>query len=212
MIMASKEREYIERQRQMYRSPLELQKDIDARYGADAEQKMDFKEVHEVFNEAMGWAMSHDIAMRDYWAEQCGYAFQWDENDPKPIIKKVVASLKVMAKHLAHGLELGLSDMEQQVIDTLWGWVPHDYQNNYVICAREVSEVIVRLLPPESEERSEDGYIAYYNQVMAEVKMLAAKYDVDFDMSDYNLSAGYFYDWMSDEYGMIFDDAWDREY
>jgi hypothetical protein len=47
--------------------------------------------------------------------------------------------------------------------------------------------------------------------VIAEVKQLAQKHDVDFDTSDYNLSAGYFYEWLSDEYGIIFDDAGDRE-
>ena len=46
---------------------------------------------------------------------------------------------------------------------------------------------------------------------MKEVKLLAKKFNVDFDTSDYNLSAGYFYEWLSEEYGMIFDDAWDRE-
>jgi hypothetical protein len=43
------------------------------------------------------------------------------------------------------------------------------------------------------------------------VKRLAEKYDVDFDTSGYSLSAGYFYEWLSKEYGMIFDDAYDRE-
>ena len=205
--MASKVKDYIEKQRQLHRSPVVLQQDIDARYGADAEQKMSFQEAHDIYDEAIGWSMWHDIAMQDYWAEQCGFGHQWDEADPKPIIRKVLETLKTTAVHLAHGQELGLSDMEQQVVDTLWGWVPHDYQDNYVACAREVSEVIVRLLPPETEERSEDGYVAYYQQ-----KQLAAKYDVEFDTSDYNLTVGYFYEWMSGEYGMIFDDAWDRDY
>lgn len=210
--MASKAKDYIEKQRQLHRSPVVLQQDIDARYGADAEQKMSFQEAHDIYDEAIGWSMWHDIAMQDYWAEQCGFGHQWDEADPKPIIRKVLETLKTTAVHLAHGQELGLSDMEQQVVDTLWGWVPHDYQDNYVACAREVSEVIVRLLPPETEERSDVGYVAYYHKVMAEVKQLAAKYDVEFDTSDYNLTVGYFYEWMSGEYGMIFDDAWDRDY
>jgi hypothetical protein len=116
-----------------------------------------------------------------------------------------------MKVHLQRGKELGLSLLEQRTLDTLWSWVPHDYPENYVACAREVSDAIVRLLPPEDEERSEEGYIAYYNQVIEEVKRLAEKYDVDFDTSGYSLSAGYFYEWLSKEYGMIFDDAYDRE-
>ena len=66
-------------------------------------------------------------------------------------------------------------------------------------------------MPPETEERTEDGFEAYYAAVIAEVKQLTAKHDVDFDTSDFNLSFGYFHEWLSIEYGLIFDDAWDRE-
>jgi hypothetical protein len=211
MANAKKAREYIEKRRRMFRSPVELQQDVETRYGTDAEVKVSFQEARDLYDEALGWANSHDIAMQDYWAEQCGYAFQWDEENPKPIIRKVLGALKEMADHLKRGRELELNDLEQQVIDTLWGWVPHDYPENYVACAREVSKAIVRLLPPEREDKSEEEYVAYYKKVIAEVKQLAQRHDVDFDTSDYNLSAGYFYEWLSDEYGIIFDDAGDRE-
>lgn len=209
--MASKAREYIEKQRRLFRSPVEVQKDIDARYGADAEQKMSFKEARDVYDEAICWASWHDLAMQDYWALHCGHNFKWDEDNPKPIVKSVLDALREMADHLQHGHQLGLSGLEQRVLDTLWGWVPHDYQDNYVACSRDVSEAIVRLLPTETEERSGSGYQSYYDSVIREVKLLAEKYDVDFDTSEYNLTIGYFYEWLSEEYGIIFDDAWDRE-
>lgn len=206
--MGSKGRKNIDGERQMYRSPIELQKVVDVRYGADAEQKMSFKEAYGVYQESICWSSRHDIAMQDYWAQECGMGIHnWDENTPNPYVKKVLATLKIMSNHLAHGQELGLSDLEQRVVDTLWGWVPHDYEENYVTCAREVSKAIVRFLPPETEERSEEGYAAYYRKVISEVKRLAAKYDVDFDTTNYNLTAGYFYEWMSSEYGMIPDDT-----
>lgn len=202
--MASKEREYINKHRQLFKSPVELQKEVDARYGADAEQKMSDKEAHDVYSEAIRWASWNDIAMQDYWAEECGSGIhRWDENNPKPYVKKVLATLKTMAEHMIHGQQLGLSDLEQRVVDTLWGWVPHNYQDNYVACAREVSKAIIRLLPPDSEEKSKEGYKAFYRQVINEVKRLAAQYDVDFDTSEYNLTIGYFYEWMSIEYGLV---------
>lgn len=209
--MASKEREYIERHRRMFRSPVELHEDVCARYGADAAQKMSYREARKVYEECIGWAIWHNLAMQDYWAFQCGFSYQWDEENPKPIIEKVCATLKAAAEHLSHGQRLGLSRLEQQTVDTLWGFVPHYYPENYVACAREVSEAIVSLLPPETEERTEDGFEAYYAAVIAEVKQLTAKHDVDFDTSDFNLSFGYFHEWLSDEYGLIFDDAWERE-
>jgi hypothetical protein len=101
--------------------------------------------------------------------------------------------------------------MEQQVVDTLWGWVPHNYEDNYVACAREVSKAIVRLLPADTEIRSEEGYALYYNKVLGEVKKLAEKHDVDFDTSGYNLSVGYLYEWLSNEYGLVSEDACDWE-
>ena len=90
MTSANKAREYIERQRHLYKSPLELQKEIDAHYGADAEQKMSFKEARDVYEEAICWASWHDIAMQDYWAQHCGHSFLWEEDSPKPIIKKIM--------------------------------------------------------------------------------------------------------------------------
>ena len=210
--MASKEREYMNKQRQQYRSPVELQKEMDVRYGADAEQEMSFREARDVYEEAIHWASWNDIAMQDYWAEECGSgSHEWDEENPKPFVNQVLATLKTTAEHLKHGQQLGLSDLEQRVVDTLWGWVPHDYPDNYVACAREVSKAIIRLLPPESEERSKEGYKAYYTQVIDEVKRLTAHYDVDFDTSEYNLTVGYFYEWMSSEYGWMSDDIWFEE-
>ena len=188
--MASKEREYINKMRRQYRSPIEWLKDVETRYGADAEQKLSYKEAQDIYSESIGWAIWNDIAMQDFWAEECGYGHQWNEDNPKPIIQKVLATLNTMADHLRRGRELGLSEMEQQVVDTLWGWVPHNYEDNYV---------------------SEEGYALYYNKVLREVKKLAEKHDVDFDTSGYNLSVGYLYEWLSNEYGLVSEDACDWE-
>ena len=170
----------------------------------------DFIVAKRIYNEALGWACWNDIAVQDYLAEACGIHLV-DSSNQQEYINCVKLAIEAMANHLRRGQELGLNNMEQQVVDTLWGWVPHNYRDGYVDCAREVSEAIKRLLPPEDSKKSEDGYIDYYNNVMKEVKRLAEKHNVDFDTSDYNLSAGYFYEWLSEEYGMIFDDAWDRE-
>ena len=210
--MASREREYIDKGRKRFKSPIELQKEVDARYGADAEQKMSYREARDVYQEAILWSSWNDIAMQDHWAEECESGIhRWDEDNPKPYVKKVLSTLKTTAEHLIHGQQLGLSDLEQRVVDTLWGWVPHNYQDNYVACAREVSKEIIRLLPPDSEEKSKEGYEAYYLQVINEVKRLAAQYDVDFDTSEYNLTIGYFYEWMSNEYGLVSKDILDEE-
>ena len=209
--MTSKAREYIEKCKRLYRSPIEVLADVDARYGADAEVKMSYEEAHDIYCDAISWAISNDLPMQDYWAQHCGYSYYWDEENPRFIVKKVIEALREMADHLKRGQQIGLSLLEQQVVDTLRQWVPHKYEADYVACAREVSQVIVRLLPPEDEERTGDGYNRYFRKVMAEMERIASKHGVEVDSSEYNLTLGYFHEWLSNEYGIIFDDAWDRE-
>lgn len=209
--MASKEREYIDNQRHSYKSPLEQQKEVDALYGADAEWKMSDKEAHDIYDEAIYWAMWNDIPMQDYWAYRCDPSRLLNEDNPRLYVKKVLEALRTMSKHLARGKELGLGDLEQRVVDTLWAYVPHNYQENYVDCAREISKAIGRLLPPEDKERNRDGCVAYYNQVFEEIKLLAEKYDVAYSTSDYNLTVGYFNEWLKLEYGFINNDIFYEE-
>ena len=210
--MASREREYIDKGRKRYKSPIELQKEVDARFGADAEQKMSYEDAYAVYKEAIIWSTWNNIAMQDYWAEKCELGnHSWDKDYPKPYVKKVLATLRTTAEHLMHGQQLGLSDLEQRVVDTLWGWVPHNFQDNYVACAREVSKEIIRLLPPDSEEKTKEGYKAFYRQVMNEVKRLTAQYDVELDTSEYDLTIGYFYELMSSEYALVPKEFLDEE-
>ena len=209
--MTSKAREYIEKCKRLYRSPIEVLADVDARYGADAEVKMSYKEAHDIYDESIRWASWNDLPMQDYWALHCGCDYYWDEEDPGFIVKKVIEALREMADHLKRGQQLGLSLLEQRVVDTLRQWVPHEYEADYVACAREVSQVIVRLLPPEDEERTKDGFTSYYYKVMDEVERIAAEHGVEFEQTEYNLSLGYFREWLSNEYGIIYDDVCDRE-
>ena len=205
--MANKTKKYIDRMRRKYKSPFEMQKNIDTKYGTDAEQKMTFKEANKIYDDAVFWASWNDIPMQDYWVRQCGSSYKWQDN-PRPFVKKVLTTLEAMVNHLTRGQELGLSELEQRIIDTLWGWVPHNYQENYVDCAREMAKAIVSLAPAEKEKKSEEGYAIFFDKVMGEIKNLAEKYDVEYDTSDYNLTLGYFYEWMPLEYGMIFEHKW----
>lgn len=209
--MADKQREFIENERRQYQSPVELLKRLAELYGDDFEQKLSYDDSRKVISEAMLWASWHDLAMQDFLAEQYEPRSKKDEESPRQYVKKVLDALKVAANHLQRGQQLGLSDLEQRVVDTLWGWVPHDYPENYVACAREVARAIVGLLPPEAKSPTEVGYEQYCDSVMHEVKQLAAKHGMELDTSGYNLTMGYFNEWLSDEYGIVLDDAWDRD-
>lgn len=194
--MASKERKYIEARRQSFRSPIALCE------AAEQLAENDADEAYYLYSEAISWASWNDMAVQDYVASTSGI-HQVSRDDAPRFVGCVRQALKAMSDHLKRGLELGLSGLEQRVVDTLWGWVPHDYPDSYVACAREVSEAIVRLLPPEEIPRTDEGYKVYLRLVIAEVKRLATKHNVEFDTTNWDLPYGYFCDWLKQEYGLL---------
>ena len=227
MTQQKKMRQYIDKMKQQYRSPIELWKEVEVRWGTitippssgkdlnlwlqiDSEED-DYTAAKRIYNEAIYWASWNDMAVQDYLAESCGVHRVKSDNHQE-YVNCVKLAIEEMANHLKKGQDLGLSELEQRVVDTLWGWVPHNYWENYVNCAREVSETIVHLLPPETEERSEEGYRVYLDAVITEVKKLAEKHDVEFDTTKYNLTTGYLCEWLATEYGLVFDDTWDEEF
>lgn len=219
---------HIAQMRQEFRSPIELKEVAETlwrrsqvTYSAaeaahlehmTAEEEAVLTEALELFHEAVSWAQWNDVAVQDYLAGKCGMS-SVDYEDARVFCAALREALGEMAAHLLRGRELGLSALEQRVVDTLWSWVPHDYLENYVACAREVAAAIERLLPAESAKPTADGFMAYRNAVLAEVKRLAATHDVEFETEKYNLSLGYFCDWLAQEYGILSSDAWDvREF
>jgi len=219
---------HIAQMRQEFRSPIELKEVAEAlwrrsqvTYSAaeaahlehmTAEEEAVQTEALELFHEAVNWAEWNDLAVQDYLAGKCSTT-SVNHNDSVAFCTALREALGEMAAHLLKGRELGLSALEQRVVDTLWSWVPHDYWENYVACAREVAAAIERLLPAESAERTVEGFMTYRNAVLAEVKRLATAHDVEFETEKYNLSLGYFCDWLAQEYGILSSDAWDvREF
>lgn len=190
------------------RSPIELQKDVEARYGADAEEKMSFVEAREVYHEFFDWTIDHNIVMQDYLAKQCGDSFLWNKDAPKPFVKKVLAALKTMAKHLALGQEMGLNEAEQLMVDSLYGHVPHNYEPNYLVCANQFYGEILRMLPPDSEDRTFIGFFDFFSKFIKKATKLAAKNDIDFDTSDYSLTMGYLFELLRYEYDVDVENPW----
>ena len=128
--MPSKEREYIEKMRRAYRSPILLKEAAEARWGTDAEKKMSFDEARQLYDEAHCWSTWNNIAMQDYLAQECGYSsYDFNEDNPRPYVKKVLEAVGVMANHLEAGQKLGLSELEQREITG--GQSPCEANNDY---------------------------------------------------------------------------------
>lgn len=191
----------VETWRRKFPSPIVIQQEITEKYGDKAAEEMSADEAHDYYKKAIGWAMNNDIAMQDYFAYGCEFDVHARYSEPQKAVTSVVNAIKEMADHLQRGKELGLSELEQRVVDTLWSWVPHNYPDNYVACAREVAEVIVRQIPPNTEIRTQKNYYAYMRRVMPEAEQIAKRYDVELDPSAFDTSTAYFQEWLADEYG-----------
>ena len=206
--MASEVNDVIEDYMRSHKSPIELQKDVEARYGADAEEKMSLEEAREVYNEIFGWTYDHNIVMQDSLIKQCGDLLQWSKADPKAAVKKMVATLKTMADHLAYGQELGLNEAEQIIIDSLYSQIPHNYEPNYLVCANQLYGEILRMMPPDSEDRTFISFFDFFSKFVKKATELAAKNDVDFDTSDYSLTMGYLFEFLRYEYDVDIENPW----
>ena len=198
---------YIQWNRFRFKSPVKLKKEVDAKYGTSAVEKMSLEEANSIYHEVISWASWNDMTVQDHMAMNLGTTFEdADEQHPTKYIGKLMELLGESADHLQRGRELGLTALEQRVVDTLWGWVPHNYQDNYVACAQAVGKVITERIPRQGIDTSIEGARAYITNIIEAVKALAAEYDVDFDTTKYNLTTGYFLEWLNEEYGWVNDD------
>lgn len=155
--------------------------------------------------------VGHNDAVQDYYAESSAT----DEIDPQEIDKadaftnQVIEALTEMRRHAERGRQLGLNDEQMRVVDLLWSWVPHDYQEDYVATAKEVIEVVDRALPAKTVIRSRKGFKVFYAQLIPQLVQVIEKHDVPVDLTDrYNLTMGYMQDWLYSKYlgGIVLDE------
>ena len=148
-------------------------------------------------------------AVQDYYAENC--STDTDENLKQPemcdkYINDVLHCIETVKDHQQRGRELGLSDDEMRVVDALWGWMPHDYDEDYVAAAREICQAADESLPAPTVIRSRNGFIIYKKPVMKQLEAIAKKHDVDIDLTDkYNITMGYLTDWLWRKYSKDLD-------
>ena len=153
----------------------------------------------------------HNDAVQDYFAENCstGDIDTQDIDNADKFINDAIEVLTEMKQHAERGRQLGLSDEQMRVVDLLWSWVPHDYQEDYVATAKEVIEVVDRALPAKTVIRSRKGFKMFYDQLIPQLLQVIEKHDVPVDLTDrYNLTMGYMEDWLYSKYsgGIVLDE------
>lgn len=148
-------------------------------------------------------AVVSNQAVQDYYANEC-YRDRLDVqnlDECEDFIKRCLNAMDEMYSHHEKGVSLGLSEEQIRVTDALWEYVPHNYLDDYVACAREFCEVAERMLPPRPYIKSENGVRQYQRDTLDELKKIADRYEIDFE--PYNassLAASYTATWLYDKY------------
>jgi hypothetical protein len=155
--------------------------------------------------------VGHNDAVQDYFAENCstGDIDTQDIDNADKFINDAIGVITEMRRHAERGRQLGLNDEQMRVVDLLWSWVPHDYQEDYVATAKEVIEVVDRALPAKTVIRSRKGFKMFYDQLIPQLVQVIEKHDVPVDLTDrYNLTMGYMEDWLYSKYlgGIVLDE------
>lgn len=143
-----------------------------------------------------------DSALSDYYVDECDRNEpHWsDEAECNDYVNQVLRTVETVKTHLAKGRELGLNDDEIGVVDSLWSYVPHNYQANYVAAARDIVEADKRMFPQMQDIES------YRSELRAEILLIAEKHDVDLELDDpYSLPMGYLNDWINTKHNILQD-------
>lgn len=148
--------------------------------------------------------VGHFDAVQDYYAEHCttdtGKYLQKSEMCDK-YINEVIGCIETVDNHQKRGRQLGLNDDEMRVVDALWGWMPHDYDHDYVEAAHEICKTVEMNLPERTVIRSRNGFMIYKKPVLKKLETITDKHELDIDLTDaYNITMGYLTEWLYSKY------------
>ena len=142
-------------------------------------------------------------AVQDYYAENCNSnnVNVKELAECEAYISNVLESIETVRAHQQRGRELGLNDEEMRVVDALWGWMPHDYEEPYPDAAREIYQAAEASMPAPTVIRSRNGFALFKQPLMKKMEDILKKYDLDIDLTDeYNITMGYLTEWLFAKY------------
>ena len=149
-------------------------------------------------------AARNNQAVQDYYAEHVygTHSDNWQKvDDCEKFIQRAMEGMAEIARHYEESRKWGLEGEAVQVMDMVYGWVPHVFEEEVVDTAREILEAANRLLPDELTLRNDAGARAYIKNVFKKAQQIAEKYDVDLDIHDgYSLTIGYMETWLERKY------------
>jgi len=147
--------------------------------------------------------VGHFDAVQDYYAEHCrSDLLDLQKTDQcEAFVASVLDAIQTVLDHQQRGRALGLDDDGLEVVDALWGWMPHDYDADCVAATREICEAVEASMPAPKVIRSRNGFAHFQKPVIQQMEAIARKHDLDIDLTDkYNISMGYLTDWLFRKY------------
>jgi hypothetical protein len=159
---------------------------------------------HIVLRAELEKAVRENQAVQDYYAENVygARSYDWQQvSNCEEFIQRATKGMEIVAHHYEESRKWGLEGEAVQVNDMIYGWMPHVFEEEVVVTAREILDAANRLLPDELTLRNNAGARAYINQVFKEAQQIAEKHDVDLDIHDgYSLTIGYMETWLERKY------------
>ena len=159
---------------------------------------------HIVLRAELEKAVRENQAVQDYYAENVygARSYDWQQvRNCEEFIQRATKGMEIVAHHYEESRKWGLEGEAVQVNDMIYGWMPHVFEEEVVVTAREILDAANRLLPDELTLRNNAGARAYINQVFKEAQQIAEKHDVDLDIHDgYSLTIGYMETWLERKY------------
>ena len=148
---------------------------------------------------ALDWGTCNNPVVMDNISESIDYLMTDldSEEGCRKLTEKCMEVLDDTEAHLRQGKALGLDYHTQFIIDSLWGFVPHPYPENYVNCAKAIYDKVSDISIPQSAIDDPEGEYAdqFSQKVVKVVKELVGKYEVEFDDHSKNLSLSYMKYW-----------------
>ncbi len=148
--------------------------------------------VKKLVDKAFEWAIQYNAPVQDYLAEETDRVKTHTDNAGE-YADKCINILAEVDAHLQTGRAKGLNNDEQYIIDSLWSWVPHDYPQPYVDCAKAIFAEASALLENSTDEHSFIQALLHYTD------QTAHQFEVDFDINDtFSLPCSYMMYWGKD--------------
>ncbi len=139
--------------------------------------------------DALKWCDKHDPALRSFIERESR-----NENIIKSlresrqpashymgtVIDVRLVCLRKAADHLNKGALLGLTEIEQVVVDSLWGVGFHDYNCSYLRCAKDIAADITLILDSYDEftkENLPNALLPLHNVIAEHIKEHKLEYD-----------------------------------